>query len=101
MKLSKCLLLIALSLSGCHAQTSKTYFGDGQTPPQRGRASSPPPLPKAKLIQPLPPGEPPPEAKPKAKSQAKASSKSKSKHRQHYRHHPKHHSPHQNQYAHP
>ena len=101
MKLSKCLLLIVLSLSGCHAQTSKTYFGDGQTPPQRGRASSPPPLPGAELIQPLPPGEPPPEAKPKAKSQAKASSKSKSKHRQHYRHHPKHHSPRQSQYSHP
>lgn len=29
MKLSKCLLLIALSLSACHTQTSNTYFGDG------------------------------------------------------------------------
>ncbi|WP_180736910.1 hypothetical protein [Paraburkholderia sp. PGU19] len=53
MKLSKCLLLIALSLSGCHAQSSKTYFGDGQTPPQHGRASSPPPLPGAEIFRKL------------------------------------------------
>ncbi|AUT70827.1 hypothetical protein [Paraburkholderia hospita] len=42
MKLSKCLLLMALSLSAVgHAQTSqKYYFGEGQSAPQSGRATS-------------------------------------------------------------
>ncbi|AXF06254.1 hypothetical protein [Paraburkholderia hospita] len=42
MKLSKYLLLMALSLSGVgHAQTSQTYyFGEGQGTPQSGGATS-------------------------------------------------------------
>jgi hypothetical protein len=43
--LSKCLLLVALVLSAAgHAQASQTYyFGEGESAPQRGRATSPPP----------------------------------------------------------
>jgi hypothetical protein len=42
MKLSKCLLLMALSLSAVgHAQTSQTYyFGEGKGTPQSGGATS-------------------------------------------------------------
>ncbi|MGT2473200.1 hypothetical protein [Paraburkholderia terrae] len=42
MKLSKYLLLMALTLSGVgHAQTSQTYyFGEGQGTPQSGGATS-------------------------------------------------------------
>lgn len=99
MKLSKCLLLMALPLTaiGC-AQTSRTYyFGDVQSTPESGRATLPPPFLGADSTPPLPPGEPHLQAEPKTKSLAK--SKSKSKHAQHYRHHTTHHSPHQKRYS--
>jgi hypothetical protein len=75
MKLSKCLSLVALLLSAAsHAQTSQTfYFGEGQGAPQRGRATSSPPLAGA---------EP-------------------SRRQQHHHHHTTRHSPHQNQYSRP
>jgi hypothetical protein len=116
MKLSKYLFLMALSLSAAaHAQTSQTYhFGEGQTTLQHGGStSSPPPLPGAQPIEPLPPGEPHPQAKPKPKSQPHATSKSKSKHKPHHRHqtthqathhtthHTTHHSSLQDPYSHP
>ncbi|TCG04923.1 hypothetical protein BZM27_37500 [Paraburkholderia steynii] len=42
MKLSKCLLLMGLSLSAVgHAQTSQTYyFGEGQGAPRGGRVTA-------------------------------------------------------------
>ncbi|WP_043283739.1 hypothetical protein [Paraburkholderia oxyphila] len=67
MKLSKCLLLMALALSATgYAQTSQTYhfgegqsgFGEGQSTPQREHASSTPPHTAAK-----------PKSKPKHKPQ--------------------------------
>ena len=74
MKLSKCLLLVVLLLSAAgHAQTSQTYyFGEGQGAPQRGRATSSPPLAGAESIG-----------------------------RQHRHHHMTRHSPHLNQYSRP
>jgi hypothetical protein len=105
MKLSKCLLLTALSLSTTgYAQTSQTYhFGEGQTTLQRGQNTSPPPLPGAERTQPLPPGEPHTQAKPKKKSHPKSKSKAKShsKHKQHHRHTTTHRSPLQDPYSHP
>ncbi|CAB3809221.1 hypothetical protein LMG28688_06949 [Paraburkholderia caffeinitolerans] len=106
MKLSKYLLLMALTLSAAsHAQTSQTYhfgegqtgFGEGQSTPQHARTSSPPPLPGAGPTQPLPPGEPHSQAKPKAKPKAK----SKSKYKTHHRHHTTHHAPVQDPYSRP
>ena len=74
MKLSKCLLLVALLLSAAgHAQTSQTYyFGEGQGAPQRGRATSSPPRAGAESTR-----------------------------RPHHHHHTTRHSPHQNQYSRP
>jgi hypothetical protein len=74
MKLSKCLLLVALLLSAAgHAQTSQAYyFGEGQSAPQRGRATSSSPLAGAESTG-----------------------------RQHHRHHTTRHSSHQSQYSRP
>jgi outer membrane biosynthesis protein TonB len=103
MKFSKFLLLIAVSLSATsHAQTSQTYyFGEGQNTPQRGHATSSPPVPAAGATQPLPPGEPHPQAQPNTKPEPKAKSKPKSKHKPHHRHATTHHAPHQDLYSRP
>lgn len=74
MKHSKYLLLAALLLSAAgHAQAAQTfYFGEGQSAPQHGHATSAPPR-----------------------------NGGESNKTQHHRHHTTHHSPPQNQYSHP
>ncbi|HKT94927.1 MAG TPA: hypothetical protein VJS30_00130 [Paraburkholderia sp.] len=94
MKLSKCLLLMALSLPAAgHAQTSQTFhfgegqssLGEGQSTPQRGHANSAPARPAGDSTQPQP----------------EARSKSKSRHRQHHRGHTTGRSPLQDPYSRP